>query len=333
MVCRPRPSEEAAVAATSTGLGYPNEVVTTHLSFCYAGGLVGIYLWALGSVGELRDKLQVDPHWQLPDDYIVAKSGQSGNIGSRSTSLKSTFGQLGVSMHLIMCTYVDPGRLRQAEGELKAWFRGRGAFVEVGARFDGYTEVVAFGSTRSEKPAIKAEFESLRRLHGGASSSAQATSVDETAVEEVDEEQLQRIRDASCSLEHFMSCPDEVEFTPDGYVSSRDLCDAYKRHCRDNALMQRPFVEELYGPIFKRRGISVIDTSLPYPRTAGPLVEGRFVTGLKLVKECGVCGKRVENGEGQPCRRSSYWRAWLCSKCMEDKDAPTQCSRCRWRCY
>jgi uncharacterized protein with GYD domain len=130
--------------------------------------LAGLYLWGLGTVGEVKDKLHIDPDHQLPDDHMVAKLGLSSNMLGRSDSLKSELKKLGVSMHLMMFTYIDPDMLSKAEAELKQWFREREAFVDVGKKFNGSTEVVAISNKRAEKTILKAEYKELSLRYGGA---------------------------------------------------------------------------------------------------------------------------------------------------------------------
>ena len=115
-------------------------------------------------------------------------------------------------------------------------------------------------------------------------------------------DQRQRIRDATNSLEHFMSCPDEVDFTQDGYVPLKAFAAAYKSHCRNNGLIQRPMTQDLYQSIFNRRGVKVLHTTLPYPRVspisgaAGPETAGLFVKGLELVRQRGEAMDQDESG-------------------------------------
>jgi hypothetical protein len=149
-------------------LGYPVATVRRFLSACCASDVAGVYMWALGTVGELREKLRFDKAHRIPDSYVVAKLGKSDDFYDRSGSLMYEFKKLGISMELYLFTCVDPERVFKAEGALKQWFKERDEALEVGRKFEGFTELVAFAPGTKEKTAIKSQFRVLSLEFGGA---------------------------------------------------------------------------------------------------------------------------------------------------------------------
>jgi hypothetical protein len=150
-------------------MGYPVDTVRKFLSSCCASEIAGIYMWSLGTVGDLRDKLKFDRDHQLPDSFMVAKVGSSEDIhAQRSGALKCELKKLGISMELYLFTCTDPERVGKAEKEVLDWFEEREETIQVGQKFVGFTELVAFAPGRNDKKAIKTQFQNISLRYGGA---------------------------------------------------------------------------------------------------------------------------------------------------------------------
>jgi hypothetical protein len=93
-----------------------------------------IYLWSLGTVGELRNKLTLPK--ELPDSALVCKYGRTKDFCSRTANhgntQKNGYGRLlDKDLELISFALVDADKTVDAEDEMRSYFKREGSMVEV----------------------------------------------------------------------------------------------------------------------------------------------------------------------------------------------------------
>lgn len=84
-----------------------------------------VYLFTLGCAGDLRASMGGILE-SVPDDWIVAKFGCTGDIERRATEHMADFKRIGkVSLKLKYCAFVDPTLASEAEVHIKEFFGNR----------------------------------------------------------------------------------------------------------------------------------------------------------------------------------------------------------------
>jgi hypothetical protein len=78
------------LAANTTGI--PVDIVRQFSGKVYIGGMPGIYLFRIGSVGELKDPWNLPS--DLPDNYVICKYGRTNTLYRRSGEHRREFKKL-----------------------------------------------------------------------------------------------------------------------------------------------------------------------------------------------------------------------------------------------
>jgi hypothetical protein len=87
----------------------------------YISELLGVYLFTLGTVKELRKSMNIDKKY--PDNMIICKYGRSDSIGRRINEHKLKYGKIkGVELKLKFYAFIDNDHLAKAETSVKSFF-------------------------------------------------------------------------------------------------------------------------------------------------------------------------------------------------------------------
>ena len=125
-----------------------------------AGIIVCIYLFALGTVRELRKGMEIDEEYD--DDDLVCKFGKTNDLNRRSNEHAITYGNIaGLDLRLMYHGQIDVQHATKAEGEIAAVF----ASHEMMFSYQGSKEIVII--PRKKLAAIKKAYDAYISLNRG----------------------------------------------------------------------------------------------------------------------------------------------------------------------
>ena len=126
-----------------------------------ANSLPCVYLISLGSVGNLRKKLNIDK--KICDNHIVCKYGYTDNLSRRMIEHNSVFHKLGIDIKIKYYSYIDPQFLSKAEKKLKNFYEA----LNVKLEYDNFSELVVIPDNLIEKNIIREQYEQLSKSYAG----------------------------------------------------------------------------------------------------------------------------------------------------------------------
>ena len=124
-----------------------------------------IYLFYLGTVGQLRETFDIDP--SIPDDACVYKFGFSDDIERRLPELKRRYNLPNVDFQLNIWNVVDEKYTSEAEGEVRDLCKG----FDVRLTAKGYRELVVLN--KSQLNIVKREYTYIGKKYAGATEEIQ----------------------------------------------------------------------------------------------------------------------------------------------------------------
>jgi hypothetical protein len=105
-----------------------------------------VYLFSVGTVGELRISLEIDDKYD--DNLIVCKGGETNDLTRRTTEHSNYYGKLaGSNMGLLWYNYIDPQYVTTAETEILHIMKQMGFLME----HKKHDELIVFSSKKDLK--------------------------------------------------------------------------------------------------------------------------------------------------------------------------------------
>jgi hypothetical protein len=120
-----------------------------------------VYLFSLGTVAQLRDKMELDA--SLPDKAIVLKYGKTDNLARRAQEHAREYKNVTNDVRLFNWVTVDPDLLSHAEQDLRDFFTGMGLKQRIS--YDSHRELVI--ATPQEHDYIGKYFSKIRCAYAG----------------------------------------------------------------------------------------------------------------------------------------------------------------------
>jgi hypothetical protein len=154
----PKLQDENKIQKNKKNKKYSND----HIKFLDIGSMpwlsiAVVYLMFLGTVGELREKFNIDLN--IPDYYSVLKYGQSENLYQRYVGLRRIY----PFIKLLLFCIVDPEYLREGENEVKHHYKLQKLTVDKSFRDEGHTELFILNLTdKDEYNNLKQFYELVR---------------------------------------------------------------------------------------------------------------------------------------------------------------------------
>jgi hypothetical protein len=125
-----------------------------------ANAVSGVYLFALNTVKELRNMMNIPDSFK--DDDIVYKYGMTKDLERRSVELQNDLGKnLSVTLGLKLFTFVDANYISDAEIHLRNVFQGMNMKLE----YENRAELVII--SQSKFPLIKDHYNTVSNLYAG----------------------------------------------------------------------------------------------------------------------------------------------------------------------
>ena len=115
-----------------------------------------IYLFQIGTVGELRESLDLSD--DLDDEDVLYKWGKTQDLGSRTYSHSRTYGE---DIRLIYKSFVDKMHLTEAEAEIRAFFASKKYKINT----KGHKEVSLI--TNKNMKSVKSMYDSISVKYQG----------------------------------------------------------------------------------------------------------------------------------------------------------------------
>ena len=151
-------TEEQRSKLVAEVMGFSEESVRAFHKQCMVGSQSMIYLIRVGTVGDLREGLQILTE-DVPDDLDVFKWGKSCHYQERSAEHSKGLGRVrGSQLSLTYLAHVDKQNLFAAETSIKQYLCGIGVHLNVGNKVDGHSELVALtpSHVKAARQAFKA---------------------------------------------------------------------------------------------------------------------------------------------------------------------------------
>jgi hypothetical protein len=120
-----------------------------------------VYLFAIGTVGQLRVPLEIDNKYA--DNLIVCKGGETNDIMRRTKEHESNYGTLpGSNMGLLWYNYIDPQYVTKAETEILQIMKQMNFLME----HKQHNELIVF-SSKKELIKIQDQFDMVTKKYMG----------------------------------------------------------------------------------------------------------------------------------------------------------------------
>jgi hypothetical protein len=192
-----------------------------------------VYLFALGTVADLRKAMSIDPHYS--DDDVVYKYGMTKDLVSRTQQHQADYGKIsGVSLKLKYYSFIDPQYVSDAETDIRNFFNS----LDMKLEYDNRSELVVVQSKHIE--IVKKQYQNLSMLYAG-------------HVKEL----VQKIKDLEKELEikdvKYNNIIELNKFKYEAEISTYKL----EVQMRDERIQHLEQVRDLEHKLLKAQGISI----------------------------------------------------------------------------
>lgn len=126
-----------------------------------SGRISCVYLYALNTVGKLRDSMEI-PDKYSDDNAIVYKFGKSIDLEQRTRDHVKNYGTIdGVKIELAYYSYIDPEYISKAEASIAHMTRG------MGLAFDYSNSKELIIASSSELKLVKEHYDTMTTMYRG----------------------------------------------------------------------------------------------------------------------------------------------------------------------
>lgn len=122
-----------------------------------------IYLFIIGRLGDLRDKMHIDVAKRFDDDGLVAKFGYTTDLKSRAADHARNFKEFGAEVSLKCHVRIEPAHLSAAESDLRTYFKEKECTITDNK---AYKELVVLNETFVKRKIVDV-YRKIGRTYGG----------------------------------------------------------------------------------------------------------------------------------------------------------------------
>jgi hypothetical protein len=120
-----------------------------------------IYRFSLGTAKTLRKTMNLPD--EIKDDYIIIKFGLTDSLLRRTSEHTAEYGKIPcVTLGLMDFSYIDPKFLKEAESDIKDFFKT----IEIPVKYENYIELIAVNPKHRKQ--IKKQYEFISTAYQGA---------------------------------------------------------------------------------------------------------------------------------------------------------------------